>query len=43
MTITKNKNGYIVISDIVKGYLVEKRYLYYTKQQAIKLFKETTK
>ncbi len=43
MEIRKNKNGYWVISDIMKGYFIEKKYLYYTKKEAIQLFKKAIK
>ena len=39
MLINKNVNGYIVISDIVNGYIVTRKYMYYTTKQAKKLFK----
>lgn len=35
-------NGYI-ITDIVGGYLITKSYHGYTKREAIRLFKESTK
>ena len=40
MTITKNREGYWVIGDFINGYWVSKMYLYYTKKEAIKKFKE---
>lgn len=40
MTVSKNHEGAYVISDIVNGYLVVKRYYGYTKREAIKLYKE---
>ncbi len=40
MTISKNYSGYWVISDIVGGYLATRTYLYYTKAEAIALFRE---
>ena len=40
MTIERNHEGAYVISDIIGGYLVTKRYYGYTKREAIKLFKE---
>lgn len=43
MTIRKNVNGYWIISDIIDGYRVVRKYLYYTKKQAIRLFKKDTK
>ena len=40
----KNHYGYWVISDFDnQDHLVTKRYLYYTKKEAIKLFKEELK
>ena len=38
MIITRNKEGFIVISDIIGNRLVTKMYLYYTESQAIKRF-----
>ncbi|KKL67899.1 hypothetical protein LCGC14_2130350 [marine sediment metagenome] len=43
MTIKKNIYGYLVISDIKNGYRIEKKYLYYTKKEAIKLFRKAIK
>lgn len=43
MTITKTFQGAYKISDIIKGYLVEKQYMGYTKREAIKKFKEDIK
>jgi hypothetical protein len=45
MTITaeKNREGYWVLSDIIDGHLVTRRYLYYTKKQAINHFKRQIK
>lgn len=40
MTIERNQEGAYVISDIIGGYLVTKRYYGYTKREAIKRFKE---
>ena len=40
MQVNKTINGIIIISDIIKGYLVTEKYIGYTKQQAIKLFKK---
>ena len=40
MTIERNHDGGYVISDIVNGYLVTKRYYGYTKKQAMKMFRE---
>lgn len=39
MTIEKNHEGAWVVSDIVGGYLVTRKYYGYTKQQARQLFK----
>ena len=43
MTITKNIQGAYVISAIVRGYLVTRTYFYYTKAEAIQLFKAEVK
>jgi len=43
MTITKNINGYYVISDIVRGHLFTRVYAGYTKCEAIRLFKQDVK
>lgn len=40
MTVERNYEGAYVISDIINGYLVTKRYYGYTKKQAVKLFRE---
>lgn len=40
MTIEKNSEGAWVISDLVGGYFVTQRYYFYTKREAIKLFRE---
>lgn len=39
MMITKKGFNWYVIDDIVKGYLVTRTYLYYTKKEAINKFK----
>ena len=39
MQITQNQEGYIIINDIINGFMITKKYLYYTKQEAIKAFK----
>lgn len=39
MTITKTNGGY-TINDIIADQYVEQQYLYYTKREAIKKFKE---
>tara|TARA_R100000808_G_scaffold5051_8_gene15648 strand:+ start:1913 stop:2050 length:138 start_codon:yes stop_codon:yes gene_type:complete len=36
-------NGIITISDIKNNRYIKKRYIYYTKKQAIKLFKNEIK
>ena len=33
-------NDGFIISDLINGYLITKRYIGYTKQQSIKMFKE---
>lgn len=40
MKITKTSNGYLEISDIVGGQYASMLYLYYSKREAIKLFKK---
>ena len=40
MIIEKNKYGAYVISDIVKGYWIHQQYYFYTKKDAIKLFRK---
>jgi len=40
MTIERNSEGAYVISDIIAGYLVTRRYYGYTKREAVQLFKE---
>lgn len=39
LDIEKSYNGFITISTIYKGCYVKRKYLYYTKKDAIKLFK----
>jgi hypothetical protein len=39
MLIEKSLSGYWIISNIIDGYLVTRKYSGYTKKQAIKLFK----
>ena len=34
------KNGYIIITDIISGFLVTRKYLYYAKNEAIREFKK---
>lgn len=41
MTIEKVQ-GWYVISDIIGGYLVTKKYIGYTKKESIALFKKAT-
>lgn len=43
MLIEKNINGYFVISDLIKGYLVKRIYMGYSKLESIKKFKEEFK
>ncbi len=44
MIVEKNKiNGSFIISDIKNGYLFKKVYYYYTKEQAVKMFKKELK
>ena len=43
MTIEKQSNGSLLISDIVNGYYVKKVYYFYSKKEAMKLFKEYIK
>lgn len=38
MTIKKRHDGALIISDIAKGYLVEKVYMGYSKKAAVSLF-----
>ena len=40
MTIEKNSEGAWVISETVRGYLVTQRYYFYTKREAVRLFRE---
>ena len=40
MSVERNYEGAYVISDIVNGYLVTKRYYGYTKREAVALFKK---
>jgi hypothetical protein len=39
MTIEKNYEGAWVVSDIVGGYLVTRRYYYYSKREALAMFR----
>ena len=43
MIIEKNYEGAWVISDIIGGYRVCHRYYFYTKREAVRLFKEATR
>ena len=44
MIIERNKiNGSLIISDIKNGYLFKKVYYFYTKKQAVKMFKQELK
>lgn len=43
MNITKNVNGYWIISDIIDGYRVNKTYIGYTKIEAIRQFNQENK
>jgi hypothetical protein len=43
MTIERQGNGSLLISDIVNGYYVKKVYYFYSKKEAIKLFREYIK
>jgi hypothetical protein len=45
MTITtnRNRNGGLVLSAVVGGYLVSRQYYGYTKREALKLFRSELK
>ena len=43
MTVERQHNGSLLISDIVNGYYVKKVYYFYSKKEAIKLFREYIK
>jgi hypothetical protein len=43
MTIERQHNGSLLISDIVNGYHVKKVYYFYSKKEAMKLFREYIK
>ena len=43
MIVEKNRGGYWVISDIIAEKQIMKKYLYYTKREAIRLFKKECK
>jgi len=40
MIVEKNREGAWVVSDIVGGYWVTRRYYYYTKREAVRLFRQ---
>jgi hypothetical protein len=43
MTVERQSNGSLLISDIVNGYYVKKVYYFYSKKEAMKLFREYIK
>ena len=43
MIIERQSNGSLLISDIVDGYWIKKVYYFYSKKEAIKLFREYRK
>lgn len=43
MIVEKNKRGYWIISDIINGYWITRKYLYYTKKESINLYKQETR
>lgn len=43
MSISKNSEGAWVISDVVNGYLMTRRYYGYTLTEAIRLFKSESR
>ena len=43
MIVEKQYNGSYLISDIVKGYWIKQVYYFYTKQEAIKTFRQYIK
>ena len=43
MIIERQSNGSLLISDIVDGYLLKQVYYFYSKREAIKLFKNLKK
>ena len=43
MIVERQGNGSLLISDIVDGYLLKKVYYFYSKREAIKLFKNLKK
>ena len=36
----KQYHGWIIISDIINGYYTTRKYMYYTKREAIAMFKK---
>jgi hypothetical protein len=43
MSVEENYEGALIISDLVDGYLVTKKYYGYTKREAVALFKKESK
>jgi hypothetical protein len=43
MIIERQGNGSLLISDIVDGYWIKKVYYFYSKKEAVKLFREHRK
>ena len=43
MIVERQSNGSILISDIVDGYWIKKVYYFYSKKEAMKLFREYIK
>ena len=43
MIVERQGNGSLLISDIVDGYWIKKVYYFYSKKEAIKLFREYIK
>jgi hypothetical protein len=43
MIIERQGNGSILISDIIDGYWIKKVYYFYSKKEAVKLFREHRK
>ena len=43
MIVERQGNGSILISDIVDGYWIKKVYYFYSKKEAVKLFREHKK
>lgn len=41
--VTRNFNGSLNVSDIVKGYFVTRTYYGYTRRQAVRMFKQYVK